>query len=164
LEEQAEIVRRIESAFGWLDRMAVDHASAARLLPQLDASILARAFRGELVPQDPDDEPAAKLLERIKAEREAVGRKPKSGRGRKRDGSKAQGMIEKPLPPRDRLLKDSEKWPAVGLPFEAIAMRNAMPHDTLRDALFDLLSGPSPALQQRFDTDAEVMVIQRVPA
>ena len=79
IEEQAEIVRRIESAFGWLDRMAADHAAAARLLPKLDAAILAKAFRGELVPQDPNDEPASVLLERIKAEREAA---PKKTRGR----------------------------------------------------------------------------------
>lgn len=79
LEEQAEIVRRIEAAFGWLDRMAADHAAAARLLPKLDAAILAKAFQGKLVPQDPSDEPAAKLLERIKAQREAA---PKVKRGR----------------------------------------------------------------------------------
>jgi type I restriction enzyme, S subunit len=80
VEEQAEIVRRIESAFGWLDRMAADHAAAARLLPKLDAAILSKAFRGELVPQDPNDEPASVLLERIKAEREASPRKTR-GRG-----------------------------------------------------------------------------------
>lgn len=161
-EDQIEIVRRIESAFNWLDRVTDDHAAADRLLPKLDAAILAKAFRGELVPQDPNDEPASVLLERIKAERTAEGNKPKGKRGRKPNGSKALGMIGKTLPPLERLLKDSEKWPAVGLPFEAIAMRNAMPHDTLRDVLFDLMSGPSPILQQRFDTDAEVMVIQRI--
>lgn len=79
IDEQAEIVRRITSAFCWLDRMAADHAAAARLLPKLDAAILAKAFRGELVPQDPSEEPAAKLLERIKAERQAT---PKVKRGR----------------------------------------------------------------------------------
>jgi type I restriction enzyme S subunit len=83
-EEQAEIVRRIESAFGWLDRMAADHGAAARLLPKLDAAILAKAFQGKLVPQDPNDEPAAKLLERIKAERETSDAQPKRGRGRPR--------------------------------------------------------------------------------
>jgi type I restriction enzyme S subunit len=73
-------------------------------------------------------------------------------------------MNKKPLPPRERILKDSENWPALGLPFEAIATRNAMPHDQLRDALFELLAGSSPALMQRFDGDSEVIVIQRVAA
>ena len=85
LEEQAEIVRRIETVVGWLDRMAADHAAAARLLPKLDAAILAKAFRGELVPQDPNDEPAAKLLERIKAVLKAASDRPTRGRGRPRD-------------------------------------------------------------------------------
>jgi len=83
LNEQAEIVRRIESAFGRLDRMAADHAAAARLIPKLDAAILTKAFRGDLVPQDPNDEPSSLLLERIRAEREAAP-KAKSSRGRSR--------------------------------------------------------------------------------
>jgi len=82
LEVQGEIVRRIETAFGWLDRVAADHAAAARLLPKLDAAILVRAFRGELAPQDPSDEPASALLERITAEGEAASAKPKRGHGR----------------------------------------------------------------------------------
>jgi len=44
-------------------------------LTQLDQSILAKAFRGELVPQDPNDEPASVLLERIRQQREATGSK-----------------------------------------------------------------------------------------
>jgi type I restriction enzyme, S subunit len=48
-EERQEIVRRIETAFAWLDRVAVEHDNASRLLPKLDQAILAKAFRGELV-------------------------------------------------------------------------------------------------------------------
>jgi type I restriction enzyme S subunit len=46
-------------------------------LSQLDQSILAKAFRGELVPQDPRDEPASELLARIRTTREANASKPK---------------------------------------------------------------------------------------
>lgn len=67
--EMTVIVQRIEAAFAWLDKIATEHARAKHLLPKLDQAILAKAFRGELVPQDPNDEPAAALLERIKAER-----------------------------------------------------------------------------------------------
>lgn len=55
--EQQEIVRRIETAFAWLDRVAAEHTNASRLLPRLDQAILAKAFRGELVPHDPNDKP-----------------------------------------------------------------------------------------------------------
>lgn len=49
LQEQHEIVRRIETAFAWLDRVTAERANASRLLPKLDQAILAKAFRGELV-------------------------------------------------------------------------------------------------------------------
>ena len=51
-EERQEIVRRIETAFAWLDRVAAEHTNALRLLPKLDQAILAKAFRGELVLSD----------------------------------------------------------------------------------------------------------------
>lgn len=72
LAEQHEIVRRIESAFAKIDRLTVEAKRALKLLGRLDEAILAKAFRGELVPQDENDEPAEKLLERIRAERDAA--------------------------------------------------------------------------------------------
>jgi type I restriction enzyme, S subunit len=78
IDEAIEIVRRIESTFSWLDRMAADHAAAARLLPKLDAAILSKAFRGELGPQDPNDEPASILLERIRTECDAAPKKKRA--------------------------------------------------------------------------------------
>ncbi|WP_122519951.1 restriction endonuclease subunit S [Pannonibacter phragmitetus] len=80
LEEQHEIVRRIESAFAKIDRLAAEAKRALALVGRLDEAVLAKAFRGELVPQDENDEPAATLLARIRAEREAA---PKVKRGRK---------------------------------------------------------------------------------
>jgi type I restriction enzyme, S subunit len=67
--EQSAIVQRIETAFAWIDRLASEATSARKLIEHLDQAILSKAFRGELVPQDPDDEPASVLLERIRMER-----------------------------------------------------------------------------------------------
>lgn len=74
IEEQVEIVQRIEIAYSWLDKIATEYARAEHLLPQLDQAILTKAFRGELVPQNPNDEPASVLLERIRAERQVGGK------------------------------------------------------------------------------------------
>lgn len=79
LDEQHEIVRRIESAFAKIDRLAKEAKRALELVGRLDEAILAKAFRGELVPQDENDEPAEHMLARIRAEREAA---PKGKRGR----------------------------------------------------------------------------------
>jgi hypothetical protein len=49
----------------------------------LNQSILAKAFRGELVPQGPNDEPASVLLDRIRAEREKAQKSEKIGKGKK---------------------------------------------------------------------------------
>lgn len=78
---QMEIVQRIDLAFNWIDRLAADASNARKLMDHLDQSVLAKAFKGELVPQDPADEPASALLDRIRAERAAV---PKTKRGRKK--------------------------------------------------------------------------------
>lgn len=86
LEEQDEIVRRIESAFARIDRLTEEAGRAAHLLDRLDERLLARAFRGELVPQDPTDEPATALLARIHAARAAA---PTPRRTRKRKPSDA---------------------------------------------------------------------------
>jgi type I restriction enzyme S subunit len=64
LEEQHEIVTRIELAFARADRLEAEATRGRALLDRLESSILAKAFRGELVPQDPNDEPASVLLDR----------------------------------------------------------------------------------------------------
>ena len=64
-DERAEIVRRVESLFAWADRLEARHAEARAQVERLTPSLLAKAFRGELVPQDPADEPASELLKRL---------------------------------------------------------------------------------------------------
>lgn len=70
--EQQEIVRRVEELFKLADQIEARYRKAKDFVDKLTQSILAKAFRGELVPQDPADEPAAVLLERIRRERAAA--------------------------------------------------------------------------------------------
>ncbi len=79
-EVQAEIVLRVEQLFAYADQLETKVAAAQQRIDALTQSLLAKAFRGELVPQDPTDEPARALLERIRAQRAAT---PKPKRGRK---------------------------------------------------------------------------------
>lgn len=85
LEEQTEIVARVEKLFAWADNIEKQVAEAQKRVNNLTQSILAKAFRGELTEQWRKDNPdlisgensAAALLERIKAERAAQTKKPK---------------------------------------------------------------------------------------
>lgn len=69
--EQQEIVRRVEDLFAFADRIEARLATAKKTVERLTPATLAKAFRGELVPQDPDDEPASVLLERLRSEEPA---------------------------------------------------------------------------------------------
>ncbi|WP_218815461.1 restriction endonuclease subunit S [Xanthomonas oryzae] len=80
LSEQIEIVRRVEQLFAYADQLEAKVAVAQQRIDALTQSLLAKAFRGELVPQDPSDEPASVLLDRIRTQRAAA---PKPKRGRK---------------------------------------------------------------------------------
>lgn len=64
--EQQEIVRRVDALLKTADALEARYRKAKAQVDKLTQSILAKAFRGELVPQDPNDEPASVLLERIK--------------------------------------------------------------------------------------------------
>jgi type I restriction enzyme S subunit len=72
LREQKQIVARIKKYFDLADSLQNELEDGLGQYETLDQSILAKAFRGELVPQDPTDEPAAVLLARIRAERDKL--------------------------------------------------------------------------------------------
>ncbi|MDA0284748.1 MAG: restriction endonuclease subunit S, partial [Planctomycetota bacterium] len=76
LEEQEVICERLGEAFELMESVKTVRAESESALTQLDQSILAKAFRGELVPQDPRDEPASELLARIRTTRAATATKP----------------------------------------------------------------------------------------
>jgi type I restriction enzyme S subunit len=83
LVEQDEILGRVDDLFTLADQVEARLTAARKVVDRLTPALLAKAFRGELVRQDPNDEPASVLLERIRAalQAEAGAGKP-SRRGR----------------------------------------------------------------------------------
>ena len=77
-ETQDRVVRIVESLFGLMDRIEARHSAAIAQAQRLIPLTLAKAFRGELVPQDPNDEPASALLARFTAQRLTSAAKPKT--------------------------------------------------------------------------------------
>ena len=71
LDEQRAVVSELQSIMRTEDRLRTDIDQAERHSRTLRRSILSAAFSGQLVPQDPQDEPASALLERIAASRTA---------------------------------------------------------------------------------------------
>ncbi|CAK1744156.1 type I restriction enzyme, S subunit [Vibrio crassostreae] len=92
IEEQKEIVRLVDQYFAFADNIEAQVKKAQARVDNLTQSILAKAFRGELVPQDPNDESADKLLERIakaREEAEALAKAAKKAEAAKKRAAKA---------------------------------------------------------------------------
>jgi type I restriction enzyme S subunit len=78
LEEQQQIINQINRYLDTIKSLEKIIATTKEQADVIDQSILAKAFRGELVPQDSNDEPASVLLERIRTEREKLDTKKKA--------------------------------------------------------------------------------------
>ena len=67
IKQQKEIIARIEQDFSLIKNTTQIVNSTLQNLQTMKMSVLKQAFEGKLVPQDPNDEPASVLLEKIKA-------------------------------------------------------------------------------------------------
>lgn len=69
LEEQVMVIQKLDDTMSLIDSLNQEISTGIEKSEALRQSILKRAFLGKLVAQDPRDEPASVLLERIKAEK-----------------------------------------------------------------------------------------------
>ena len=83
LAEQHRIVAEIEKLFELIDQIEQGKADLQTIIKQTKSKILDLAIHGKLVPQDPNDEPASVLLERIRAEKEELIKQGKIKRDKK---------------------------------------------------------------------------------
>jgi type I restriction enzyme S subunit len=153
LAEQHEIVCRVEVLFAYADSLEARYQAARNQVEHLTPALLAKAFRGELVPQDPNDEPASVLLERIRAERAAQPAKPKRSQvDRKQTMTK---MTEESVKEAIRQLPKDQ--------FSFDELRENLPgdYDSLKDILFALLSEAEPSLTQIFNREERTMCFVR---
>lgn len=150
--EQAEIVRRVETLFALADRMEarckVAHAQGQRLIP----ITLGKAFRGELVQQDSNDEPASALLTRIEKMKNLSGQQ------------KSKVMRPKVVNMKNTVASTCEAILALPLrtySFEEMRTLVSTDYETLKNAIFSLLNQKSSGLKQVFDTQRKEMLLER---
>ena len=80
MPEQEKIVSQIEQGFSLIENTQNIVNSTLQTLQTMKMSVLKQAFEGKLVPQDPNDEPAHLLLEKIKSTKEAQSAKKRSAK------------------------------------------------------------------------------------
>ena len=83
IDEQDKIGEKCENLLALIEEITNSKQSIISAIPKTKAKILDLAIRGKLVPQDPNDEPASVLLERIRAEKEELIKQGKIKRDKK---------------------------------------------------------------------------------
>lgn len=157
VEEQQEIIRRVEELLALNTTIGAKSGRARVLVERLTPSALGKAFRGELVAQNPTDEPASALLAKLKAAHTSAAPEP----------SRRRPKVPRKQPRMSNTDKDSIKSALLKLKTERFSfdeLRAQVPGDyeSLKAALFELLQEPSPVVRQVFDEKAKAMQLVRV--
>lgn len=126
LEEQSRIAAKIAQLFALLRKVESSNQQYAELQTSLKSKVLDLAMRGKLVEQDPNDEPASVLLEKVKAEKEQLIKEKKIKKS-------------KPLPP----ITDEEKPFEIPDSWEWVRLGNVL----------TILRGGSPRPIKKYLTD-----------
>lgn len=97
IDVQLEIVKQIESYLSITVDLEKDYAEAQTLLKELPQQLLEQAFSGKLTDQDPNDEPASTLMERIRIQLDSLKEQSKTAVKQKRKMATTQKSKTKNL-------------------------------------------------------------------
>lgn len=159
LNEQQEIVRKAEALFAVTDSIEARYTAMRAHVRRLAPQVLAKAFRGELADQDPQDEPASVLLAKLKAARTDTAAERSKGR------AKTSGMRPNMSNADIESIKASiMKLESDRFSFEELKERITCDYESLKTSLFALLEEPKPVVRQVFDEEAKEIQFVRVRA
>ncbi len=146
--EQDEIAGRIEALLSFADNIEAHWRMAHNRIEQLTPAILDKAFRGKLVLQDPMDEPASIMIERIRLKREKEVDEPRKRKPQRLKRTKMTKATAKEAI--DQFVEDI---------FSFDDLHNSVPGDyeELKEIVFSLLGGSEPNIRQVFEPSLKAM-------
>jgi type I restriction enzyme S subunit len=142
-------VRRVEALFALADQLETRWYAAQGYVESLTPSLLAKAFRGELVLQDPNDEAADKLLERILSARTTQSDKP--NRESKSKETREPTMTE------ETVKEVIRNMPRDTFTFDELQKSLSGEYEQIKDIVFNLLNQENPIIVQQFDSAAQLI-------
>ncbi len=155
--EQQKIVQCIENLYAYAEQVEYRYQKALARVEQLTPALLSKAFCGKLVPQNPNDEPASVLLDRIRAERAAQPDKPKR-------------VVTRSKSSMTKMSNESVKEAILQLPnntflfdelHNELSKKITGDYELLKDILFALLDEIEPSIMQIFDRETKAMRFMR---
>lgn len=154
MEEQAEVICRVDNLQKIADRIEASYLAAKSQAQRLTSLLLAKAFRGDLVSQDPEDESADSLLKRIKENWENQAPKKMKGRAAKDKPMKSS--------PTSRLQEVISQMDEDCFTFDQLREVASRDYETLKDELYLLLADSGSGIKQVFDVEKRLMKFKRV--
>jgi type I restriction enzyme S subunit len=157
VEEQHEIIRLVEELLGLHRTVGTKSRRARVLVDRLTLSALGKAFRGELVPQDPRDEPASELLTKLRAAQSRAAAEPPRRRPKTSGKRPAMSKTEKDAIKAAILKLKTDRFSP-----DELRAQVSGDYESFKAALFELLEEPNPVVRQVFDMKAKAMQLVRV--
>ena len=155
IEEQTKIVRRVETLFELANSLEARYVAAHAFAQRLEPLLLAKAFRGQLMAQDPNDEPANQLLERISLQMERQRVQKQNGRASKENSMKIPSSIS--------LSEIVNQMEEDSFTFEQLREAASTDYESLKDQLFVILADSKSGLTQVFDAETQSIKFKKVP-